>query len=441
MKKSLYKILLACSLLFAPAVQAEETKLVAPRDIVWNEYLGLNAQFLWFTPEQYAKQMEYLKALGLSWVRVDIHWNIHEPEQGKYFLTPIDTLAQKMEQQHLKSVFVVGGSPAFASSAPFYASNKDQYPPKSYDTFAGFMSMMAKRYPVVNAWQVWNEPNLPAFWQPKEDPVEYSKMLFVTTNELKRTVPDKTIVMAGMAYYSQMPYRGGFMLWDMASLGALNIGAITDYHPYSQMPEGDDVSQLDFVVRCREINRLLRNINVPGIWATEWGWSSYAGPIEEQAIVGESGQADFTLRRLALISALDFDKTFLFTLSDLDARAGARDQHYGLLDLNGKPKPVYYALKRFLAITGPRLSPITPPSLKNATTDVISLAWKKPDGTKLWMLWTSKSTPVNVTLANPAEITKGTLKNPLKNTAVTLSADKNGLAIPLTSELQILEWK
>ncbi len=428
-------------LLFASMAHAEETRLQGTRDVVWNDFLGMNAQLLWFTPEQYSKQIDYLKALGLSWVRVDIHWNIHEPTKGSYFLEPIDTLAKKLQAEKLKSVFVVGGSPAYASTAPFYAQNKDQYPPKDPMTFAGFMIMMTKRYPVVNVWQIWNEPNLPAFWQPKEDPYEYSKLLFITTNLLKKNIPNKPILMAGMAYYSQMPYRGGLMLWDMAKLGALNIGAITDYHPYSLYPEGDDVSQLDFIVRCREINRLLRSIKVPGIWATEWGWSSYDGPKEEQPIIGETGQADYTLRKLAMISALDFDKVFLFTLSDLDARAGNRDQHYGLLDLNGQPKPVYHALKNFFAITGPKLTPIAAPKLKNADADVISVAWRKPDGSKLWMLWTSKSTPVTLPLLNPNDIQKATLHNPLQRTSQPLLGKAGEFMVPITAELQILEWK
>ncbi|MFN2910829.1 hypothetical protein ACKUE4_25240, partial [Escherichia coli] len=74
-----------------------------------------------------------------------------------------------------------------------------------------------------------------------------------------------------------------------------------------------------------------------------------------QDIIGVEGQADYVLRRLALMSALDYDRIFLFTLSDLDQRASVRVRVSGLLDLDANPKPVYLALQRFLKVTGPKL--------------------------------------------------------------------------------------
>lgn len=428
--------LLCLNSLLIPTSSIAETVLTAQKEIVWDDFLGVNAHFLWFTPDQYAKQMTQLKALGLSWVRVDLHWDRHETSQDKFNLKPVDTLVKKMDSEHLHSLLYLVGSAHYASSAPFYARNKDQYPPKKVEVFANRMGLLAKRYPSVDAWQVWNEPNLPAYWQPKEDPEAYSKLLYASTQELKRVAPSKKIVMAGMAYYSQMPYKGGLMLEEMAKLGALNIGAIIDYHPYALEPEGDDPKAMDFIRRCQEINQRLRSINVPAIWASEWGWSSYDGPKEEQPIIGENGQANYTLKRLAMIATLDFDKTFLFALSDLDSRAGARDQHYGLLDLNGNPKPVYHALKRFFDITGPRLQPATPPNLNNAPAEIISVAWKKPDGTNLWML-SSKSERTVTTKA----LSKAVLHNPIQGKRTELTASNGTFTIPVSDELQILEWK
>lgn len=415
--------------------QAAVTTLVAAKPVVWEDYLGVNAHFLWFTPEQYAKQIGMLKALGLKWVRVDMHWDRHEKKEGEYTLQPVDVLVNKIKEEKLSSLFYLVGSADFASSAPFYAMQKDQYPPKSPEVFAKRMGLLAQRYPSVEAWQIWNEPNLPSFWQPTEDPEGFSKLLLASVQELKRVAPQKTVVMGGMAYYGQMPKRGGLMLEAMGKLGALNIGAITDYHPYSLTPEGDDPAARDFIERVNQLNPRLRSIHVPGIWATEWGWSSYAGPKEEQPIIGEQGQADYTLRRLALMSAMDFDRIFLFALSDLDSRAGVRDRSYGLLDLNAQPKPVYKALSRFLALTGPKLQPTQTPAFKQPPEDFYNVTWAKPDGTKLWMFWSSKPGTVKVT-----GISSATLYQPLNDSKRTLQGDANGLSVPVTTQLQVLEW-
>lgn len=183
----------------------------------------------------------------------------------------------------------------------------------------------------------------------------------------------------------------------------------------------------------RYINGGLRGAGVKQIWATEWGWSSYAGPEEAQAIIGVSGQADYTLRRLALMSALDFDRIFLFNLSDLDARASVRDQSYGLLDLDGNPKPVFTALKHFLRVTGPSLAPANPPAFANAPRDLYSVAWKRTDGRRLLMVWSASAGKLGL-----RGVRQATLHDPLSGTEQNLAADSGTLTVPLKPSLQLL---
>lgn len=414
--------------------QAEATQLKAPRAVVWKDFLGVNAHFLWFSPEQYREQMRRFHDLGLEWTRIDLHWDRHEPREGRYRLGELDQLMAELEQQQLKSVFYLVGSAPHASSAPSRSKTPDQYPPRDPRVFAERMAMLAKRYPSVDAWQVWNEPNLPAFWRPHEDPTGYALLLQATTQALRQVAPDKPVVMAGMAYYSQMPVKGGLMLESLGKLGVQQLGTIVAYHPYSQTPESDEPGARDFVLRSQQLNATLRGAQVPGIWATEWGWSSYDGPKELQEIIGEQGQADYVLRRLALMSALDYDKVFLFALSDLDSRATPRDQHYGLLDLQGKPKPVYLALQRFLQVTGPRLEPADAPALKAVPNDLFSVAWRREDGKHVWLFWSASSAPLQLPQVGAAE-----LYDPLSGSQTSLS-EASGIQLQAKPSLQMLVW-
>ncbi|STQ90423.1 GH39 family glycosyl hydrolase [Iodobacter fluviatilis] len=418
--------------LLAGTALGAETKLVASKPLVWRDFLGVNAHFLWFSPQQAAQQMDRLRDLGLEWTRVDLHWDRHEAKENEYLFKPIDHVVDALKEKQLKSVFYLVGSAPFASSAPASASNKDQYPPKDNEVFAKRLGMLAHRYPSVDAWQVWNEPNLPSFWQPVENAADYGRLLQSSVRVLKQVAPSKPVVMAGMAYYSQMPVRKGLMLEELGKMGALGLGAVVAYHPYSQEPEGDEVKARDFILRSKEINQRLRAMKVPGIWATEWGWSSYAGPEEEQKIIGEAGQADYLLRRLVLMSVADFDRIFLFALSDLDSRAGVRDRSYGLLNLQGKPKPAYTALARFLKITGPRLLPGDAPDYKGTLDGLYSVGWKKPDGTHLWMFWANQ--PGQLELALSGDIT---LHQPLSGLKTSLKSS----TLAVTRQLQILEWR
>lgn len=440
MSKRLYlgllSLLLCAGLLLSlnRAANAQGMQLTPAHSINWENFLGVNAHFLWFTPEQYRQQIKQLKALGLDWVRVDLHWDRHEERAGQYRLAELDELMQTLQEEQLKSVFYLVGSAPHATSAPPGAANPDQYPPKDPLLYAQTLAKLAQRYPQVNAWQVWNEPNLPAYWRPHEDPEGYGKLLYASTLALRKVAPDKPVVAGGMAYYSQMPVKGGLMFEALGRLGVQQLGTVLAYHPYSQQPEGDEPKDNDFILRARQLNASLRSVKVPQIWATEWGWSSYLGPKELQEIIGPQGQADYLLRRLALMSALDYDRVFIFALSDLDERASARDQHYGLLDLKGQPKPAYQALARFLQTCGPRLSPGQAPQLTQPSSDLYSVAWQRADGKNLWLFWSASSAAIHLPAVQDAQ-----LIDPLTGQQQRLS-NAQGLQLASKPSLQMLVW-
>lgn len=419
------------------APRAQEIQPMRP--VVWQDFLGVNAQLQWFAPDVARMQVERLKALGLNWVRLALHWMLIEPEAGKLQLDATDRMMSLVKQSGLHSLTYVVGSPRFASSAPPGADYADKFPPKDPAVFAQRMQALARRYPNVDVWQVWNEPNIPAFWQPRIDPQGYGRLLQPAVAALRQAVPEKPIALAGMAYYSQMAGREGLMLDAMGKLGAYQLKLIACYHPYTAEPEGADDGSRDLLTHVPFLNKGLRAYGVKQIWATEWGWSSYDGPVEEQPLVGEDGQAGHTLKRLALMATQDFDRIFLFTLADLDdPRVGPRDKRYGLLRANGQPKPVYTALQRFLSVTGPRLDPAAAPMRIDGgvPAGLVSIHWKRPDGKQVWMAWAHE--PMSLTL--PA-VKAGTWHQPLSGTQRDVkAADAKGLVLDVSTHLQMLVW-
>ena len=410
-----------------------ETVLKAKRAITWKDFLGVNVQFHYFAPEVYQKQMTQLDALGLNWVRWTLHWPVLEPSAGQLNLTDLDAAMSAALPHQYNTVAYMVGSAAFDSSAPPGASNTDQYPPRHATLFADRMASLALRYPQVSHWQVWNEPNI--VWLPQADPVAYYNLLITTARTIREAVPGKAIVTAGVAYYGQMRGSTGYMLQSMLDRGLANQSIVAAYHPYSEYPEGDSVADRDFLVRGTTMNKSLREAGVHEVWATEWGWSSYTGPVEMQHVIGLEGQADYTLRRLALMSTMDYQRTFVFNLSDLDKRASARDRGYGLLDIDGNPKPVYTALKNFFEVTGPKVIPADPPPVVSVPEDLYAITWDRPDGTHLLMAWSASSAHLMI-----PGVKNAVLHDPLKGAQQTLSGAK-GVDVPLTPTLQILVWK
>lgn len=431
-------------------------KALAPqplKPVVWADFLGLNAQLQWFPEEVARQQVRHLQALGLKWVRLALHWMLLEPEPGQLKLEGIDRMMALVQQAGLRSVVYVVGSPRFASSAPAGAPYADKYPPTDPQVFAQRMAQLAQRYPMVDVWQVWNEPNIPGFWQPRIDPEGYARLLQPAVQALRKAVPDKPIALAGMAYYSEMAGRGGLMLESLGKLGVFQLKLIACYHPYTAEPEGAQGGARDFLTHAPFVNKGLRALGAQQVWATEWGWSSYDGPKEEQPIVGEAGQAGHTLKRLALMATQDFDRIFLFTLADLDARAGVRDRRYGLLRENGARKPVYHALQRFLAICGPRLEPGTPVRFDGSAgrsgaaaealpDGLVSIAWRRPDGKRVWMAWAHQ--PMNVSLVDlvgaAGAARSAAWHQPVAGTQREVRIEAGVLRLDVGTDLQILVW-
>ncbi|VEB44152.1 Uncharacterised protein [Chromobacterium violaceum] len=65
-----------------------------------------------------------------------------------------------------------------------------------------------------------------------------------------------------------------------------------------------------------------------------------------------------------------------------------------------------------------------------------SIAWRKPDGSRLWWFWSE----------NPGEamlkgIARATLRQPLSGACRVLRAEPEGLRVPVAPQLQMLEWR
>lgn len=414
------------------AAVAAPLALKSAKPIVWSEFLGLNTQYMWVTPDQRRAQMVKLKALGLKWNREGIHWDLMEPTEGAYRYTEIDDTVLALKEQNLSSVFYLVGSAPFATSAPSGATNRDQYPPRDPAVFADRLATLAERHPTVNAWQVWNEQNIPPYWRPNEDAVAYSQLLRPSMAALAARAPHAKRVIGGMAYYSQMPVAGGLMLQALAGLGELTPDRVVAYHPYTNNAEGDTAASRDFLSDANYLNTNLRQHGITDIWATEFGWSSYAGPQEMQPIIGEAGQADYTLRRIALMSTMDFDRVFLFSLSDLDARATVRDRSYGLLHEDGTAKPAYTALQRFLALTGPSITPAATPGYTSAPETLISMSWKRADGKTVLIYWANETGVVRF----PSKVSVS-VNDPLTGARSTVKPSSGAVSLGVKKTIQV----
>ena len=84
-----------------------------------------------------------------------------------------------------------------------------------------------------------------------------------------------------------------------------------------------------------------------GLWNTEWGYSTAAPPNDkENETVSPDQQSVYILRRLLEARALGV-MSFYYVFRDDGGDLHKAWQNFGLIDINLKPKPAYYALQRF----------------------------------------------------------------------------------------------
>jgi hypothetical protein len=150
--------------------------------------------FLWWQPEVADRDLQLTKDAGFNWVKQLVSWqDVEGAGKGQYDWTNLDRIVGQAEQHGLKLIVRVSQDP----DRPFWAGN----PPENAGHFADFLKAMASRYKGrIQAYQVWNEPNLAREWGGRRpDPAGYTGLLKKAYSAIKGADPKATVITAGMA--------------------------------------------------------------------------------------------------------------------------------------------------------------------------------------------------------------------------------------------------
>jgi hypothetical protein len=155
--------------------------------------------FLWWRPEVAHRDLGLIRDGGFTWVKQWFAWrDIEGKGKGQYDWTTADRVVDQVEEFGLKLVVRVDHEPEWAGP-----------PPANINHFADFLSALATRYRGrIQAYQVWNEPNLAREWGNKPpNAQEYTQMLKTAYQTIKKADPSAIVISAGMAPTTELSQR------------------------------------------------------------------------------------------------------------------------------------------------------------------------------------------------------------------------------------------
>jgi uncharacterized protein YraI len=157
--------------------------------------------FLWWRPEIADRDLRLMQEAGFNWVKQAFAWEtIEGAGKGQFDWSVADRVVTHANNANLKLLARLSSDPELTN---FWAG----HPPGNADDFADFAYALASRYNCsaeavgcIQAFQVWNEPNLAREWGGNPpDPAGYAEFLRKAYAAIKRGNPNAIVISAGMA--------------------------------------------------------------------------------------------------------------------------------------------------------------------------------------------------------------------------------------------------
>jgi len=153
--------------------------------------------FLWWAGESRPRDAQLAKDAGLTWVKELFPWrSIEGAGKGIFDWSVADEVVQTLNDRGLKIIARVDFQPAWAR-----ADGANNGPPDNYRDYGDFLYAMASRYRGrIQAYEIWNEPNLAREWGERPpNAAEYVALLRVAYHRIKEADPNAVVITAGLA--------------------------------------------------------------------------------------------------------------------------------------------------------------------------------------------------------------------------------------------------
>ena len=241
--------------------------------------------WLIYGPGSIDERVAKLRRLGVDVVRFQIRWDQvarRRPRNGRnhrdraYDWRLVDPVVRGLRRARTDTVITLVGTPAWANGGRRY-----NWAPSSGRSFGNFVAAISRRYPWVDKWTIWNEPNQRDWLRPTTARTYVERLLNPAYAELHR-VRRRVRVAGGMS----APRAGSGGVSPVGWVRGLRAaGARLDayaHHPYPLRPRIETPwrggCRRCATITMAELDRLLREVRRSfgrtRIWLTEYGYQT-----------------------------------------------------------------------------------------------------------------------------------------------------------------------
>jgi hypothetical protein len=218
-----------------------------------------------YRDEEIEKSLDLMKDAGVGFVRFDFLWEDLEPEQGRFAFAKYDRIVDAAHKRGIKILGILAYNPAWAGVPWNHAPDVVRYGHFARNVVNHFKDR-------VRHWQIWHEPDNPAFWHPEDQMQRYTLLLQHVYVLLKSVDPTCIIHLGGVSQALPMCLKniyekGGRLFFD-----------VVDIHPFANPLVPDALDGLRFLHQT--VSAVLKKYGdeEKPIWFTEIGCPGVKDP-------------------------------------------------------------------------------------------------------------------------------------------------------------------